>query len=270
MIVQYGPSSAPAPPVISGVTFSPKIPSPENLISVNASVTDETALSSVSLSYTVNSSSTTVLPMSTIASNEYNAVIPRQSSGSNLSITVSADNVEGLSATSPPLNITIQRPSYYTSLLANYDTLQSELKNESSALSSLEKELDSGNAGAGVNSSTYKALESQIQNLNQEVNALQNENTTLTSNYSALTSTYNTLEKNYAALSNEYSDSSAALDKSQAELKPITYYAIAITIVAAVVWALFAFYLIANRRKEASTTVSSTLSLETTDEQPSS
>lgn len=82
------------PPTISNVAHAPLIPTSADPIVVTADVTDDSAVASVTVGYSVDAGGWIILPMTLDAGNTYTGTIPAQADGSEIEYEVNATDDE--------------------------------------------------------------------------------------------------------------------------------------------------------------------------------
>ncbi len=248
LTIKYGPVTDKAPPTISGIGITPSVPTTEDLISVRGTVTDDTTISSVTLSYTLNSSSPITTPMSLLGNETYSATLPRQSSGSIMLIVVSAIDVAGFQQTAPPFSFTVQKPGYYYALQSKYNQLALAIQNMSSAFDSLQKNYTAIFQSNAANAALLSSLQTSYGKVQQQYNTLLDSYNSLNADSSSLKAKLGNVTASFAALSLQYSAAREALSRNSSVLSPLTAYAIGATILAAAVWALLAYVTVIRKR----------------------
>jgi len=232
LTVAYGPITDCTPPAVSPVKISPSSPSSEDLVTVSANVTDQATLSSVTLTYTVNSSNLIQLSMVHGSGNAYSAVIDRQSSGSTVSLNVTATDIAGL-RTIASATYVVSRPDYYFALLSQYNTLLGEYNSLQAALANLTATLPSLQA--------FKSLQASDEALQKQYNNLLSTYSTLESNYVTAQNQLANLTKGISNLSSQYNTLNALLSQTKSSLNNETTLAIAALVAAAVLGILLAY-----------------------------
>ncbi len=226
LVIKYAPTTDTAPPSVSAIALLPSVPSSEDLVQVHANATDDTSVSSVTLTYSVNSAPAITVAMVLISNETYSGTIDRESSGSVVNYFVTATDSLGWPTKSPTLNYTVQRPPYYTSLLGNYTILQQEYSKLQAQFLNVSAVLRTTEATASMVNSVL----ANIANLQQNYDSLQSAYLVLNSSYDSASSRLANMSQDLSGLSAQFSRVSQALLSANQALNLLIGYSVVATI----------------------------------------